>query len=109
MVLFGSRARGDYTEESDVDVLVVADDLPRDPREAFAALYDPEEPLVQPLGMNTLVFLEKLRRGNPFILEVLEDGVILCGDPAFLELVERLYAEARRCWERRGKAWIRTC
>lgn len=35
VVLFGSRARGDYTDESNVDVLVVADELPDDPREAY--------------------------------------------------------------------------
>lgn len=29
VVLFGSRARGDYTDISDVDILVVADDLPK--------------------------------------------------------------------------------
>jgi len=35
VVLFGSYARGDYTNESDVDVLVVSDVFPRDPREGF--------------------------------------------------------------------------
>ncbi|MEM4519049.1 MAG: nucleotidyltransferase domain-containing protein [Sulfolobales archaeon] len=40
VVLFGSRARGDYTDKSDVDILVVADELPKDPREAFVILRD---------------------------------------------------------------------
>ena len=31
VVLFGSRARGDARPDSDIDVLVVADGLPRDP------------------------------------------------------------------------------
>ncbi|MEM2398244.1 MAG: nucleotidyltransferase domain-containing protein, partial [Ignisphaera sp.] len=30
VILFGSRARGDYTDRSDIDILVVADDLPKD-------------------------------------------------------------------------------
>jgi predicted nucleotidyltransferase len=35
IILFGSRARGDYTDESDIDVLIVADKMPSDPREAY--------------------------------------------------------------------------
>ncbi len=107
VVLFGSRARGDHLETSDIDVLVVADSLPRDPREAFEKLYDPSDPLVMPVGMNTSVFLRKLEEGNTFILEVLEDGKILCGDREFIEEVMRIYREKRRQYIRRGKAWIR--
>ena len=105
VVLFGSRARGDHLEDSDIDVLVVSDALPRDPREAFEALYDPSDPLVMPIGMNTSVFVRKLREGNTFVLEVLEDGRILCGDPSFISEVTRLYREVRRRYVRRGRAW----
>jgi predicted nucleotidyltransferase len=41
VILFGSHARGDYTDQSDVDILVVSDDLPADPRRCFEALFDP--------------------------------------------------------------------
>ena len=106
VVLFGSRARGNHLEDSDFDVLVVADTLPRDPREAFELLYDPEEPLVMPIGMNTEVFLRKLREGSTFILEILEDGVVACGDPRFLEVIHYLYSKVRPRYVRRGRAWI---
>jgi predicted nucleotidyltransferase len=107
VVLFGSRARGDHLEDSDIDVLVVADGLPRDPREAYELLYDPSEPLLSPIGMNTSVFLRRLREGSTFILEVLEDGRILCGDKSFIEEVLKLYREKRRQYIRRGKAWVK--
>jgi len=106
VVLFGSRARGDYLEDSDFDVLVVADGLPRDPREAFELLYDPGDPLVMPLGMSTDVFLRKLREGSTFVLEVLEDGIVACGDERFLERVRSLYSRVRPRYVRRGRAWI---
>jgi len=32
IILFGSRARGDFTESSDFDVLIVGDEVPIDPR-----------------------------------------------------------------------------
>ena len=107
VVLYGSRARGDHLEDSDVDILVVADELPRDPREAYMMLLDPEHPEIQPLGMNTRVFTRKLREASTFILEILEDGIIICGDPQFQEEVMREYEKARRQYERRGKTWVR--
>jgi len=107
IVLFGSRARGDWLEHSDYDVLVVADELPNDPREAFAALYDPEEPLVVPIGIRSDKFLERLRRGDVFLLEIIEDGKIICADQGFLEKVVEVYKRVRRSFARRGRAWIR--
>ncbi|MGC9119033.1 MAG: nucleotidyltransferase domain-containing protein [Thermoproteus sp.] len=109
VVLFGSRARGDYTESSDYDVLVVADDLPADPREAYGVLFDLDHPAVQPLGVRSDKFLDMLRRGNVLLLEALEDGVVLYADGAFLEEALAAYREARRCFRREGKTWIRIC
>lgn len=106
VVLFGSYARGDYTDASDIDVLVVADDLPRDPREAYEALFDPDMPRVSPIGMQTSVFLKKLEEGSTFILEILEDGKILCADGEFLEQIREIYSRVRPKFQRRGKLWI---
>lgn len=108
VVLFGSYARGDYTDASDIDVLVVADDLPRDPRDAYEALFDPDTPRVSPIGMQTAVFLKKLEEGSTFILEILEDGKILCADEEFLERVREVYARVRPRFRRRGRLWIET-
>jgi len=107
VILFGSYVRGDYTDESDVDILVVSDELPRDPRQAFEALFDPENPKVVPIGMNTEVFLSKLAEGEPFILEVIEDGKPLCADREFYDRVMKLFREVRANYVRRGRAWIK--
>jgi len=32
IILYGSYARGDYTNESDIDLLIIADKIPSDPR-----------------------------------------------------------------------------
>jgi len=80
LILYGSYARGDYTNESDIDILVVADKLPTDPRQAYEKLIVIDRPEISPIGFNTMVFLEKLSRGDPFILEAIEDGIIICGE-----------------------------
>lgn len=107
VILYGSMARGDYTEESDIDILVVGDFIPRDPREAYSTLVDPRFPRVQPIGFNTEVFLRKLREGSTFILEVLEDGNILYADEEFLALVNEEFSYIRRGFKRSGKTWIK--
>jgi hypothetical protein len=88
-------------------VLVVADNIPKDPRQAYELLYDPNQPLLSPIGMNTQTFLKKLREGSTFILEILEDGRILCGDHNFIKEVMKLYREKRRQYIRKGKTWIK--
>lgn len=57
-------------------------------------LVDPSNPNVQPVGLNTEVFLRKLREGDTFILEVLEDGKILYADEAFLSNVMQEFRKA---------------
>ena len=105
VILFGSYARGDYTNESDIDVLVVADNLPLDPRESFAITYNPEYPKIMPVAMNTSVFIKKLESGDTFILEILEDGKIICGDEEFIKETLIKYKEARKKFKREGKVW----
>lgn len=88
-------------------MLVVADSLPSDPRRAFELLYDPEDPLITPIGLNTQLFMKKLNQGSAFILEILEDGIVICGDPDFKEQVLETYRSIRRCYMRIGKTWIK--
>jgi hypothetical protein len=70
IMLFGSRTRGDFTENSDYDVLVVGDEIPKDPRKVSNQLYMditkmfPGE--VDAVFMNTEVFLRKLKEGTSF-------------------------------------------
>ncbi|MEM0027368.1 MAG: nucleotidyltransferase domain-containing protein [Ignisphaera sp.] len=106
VVLFGSRARGNYTDESDIDILVVADNLPKDPREAFSMLRDARYPSVNPIGFNTEVFLKKLRSGSTFLLEILDEGAVLYADKEFYTMVMKIYEDVRRRYVRRGKTWI---
>ncbi len=106
IILFGSRARGDYTDSSDYDILVVSDELPEDPREAFDRLYDLDYPNVFPIGMSTSSFLRRLEEGSTFILELLEDGRILSADEDFLQKVMAKFNEVRRRFRREGRTWI---
>lgn len=77
--LFGSRARGDAAQESDVDLLIVADTrrpfverfkdftgiLAASPAAVEMLVYTPEE------------FRGMVSRGNGFIMKAIEEGTIL--------------------------------
>ncbi|KXA91514.1 hypothetical protein AKJ64_04685 [candidate division MSBL1 archaeon SCGC-AAA259E17] len=82
IILYGSVARGEIREESDIDLLiVVGGENSREWRRKFNKLI---YPMIPELGrqisliVNTEEELRELREvGDPFILEVLEDGVEL--------------------------------
>ena len=78
IILYGSRARGDYTEDSDIDVLVVVRDI--DAKEADERIF--------PFAHDVLVKYEELlyafvvteeeymeKRGRAFYINVREEGV----------------------------------
>jgi len=41
------------------------------------------------------------------VLEILEDGKVLCKDPDFHSYILQLYRDVRRKFARRGKVWMR--
>lgn len=79
-VVFGSVGRGDWTDESDIDVLLVADDLPDTARQRLNALALPED-RVHPIVWSTADWKRERRRGNPIATDALAHGVWLVGSP----------------------------
>lgn len=80
----GSVARGDFNVWSDIDVVVVAEELPSRAPDRSAILAEDAPAGVQAVGFTPEEFREALRRRNPLALEALEIGVVLRG-PEFLE------------------------
>ncbi|MEL9998136.1 MAG: nucleotidyltransferase domain-containing protein [Sulfolobales archaeon] len=77
-ILYGSYARGDFNEWSDVDVLIIAKELPQNPLERLN-LIDVcirRYPRIEPVLITVKEFI-KMRCRNPAILEALERGVKL--------------------------------
>ena len=84
VVLFGSRARGDADEESDVDVLVVVRDLsPAERRDVIDLAYDADATDrerwagLSPFVLSTARYRELRRRERPIIGAVEREGVVL--------------------------------
>lgn len=72
VIMFGALPRGDYTFNSDVDVLLVFDE-PVTWNEVFTY----GKGIVQPISKTKEDFISQLERGNAFFIQIMEEGIIL--------------------------------
>ena len=80
VILYGSYARGDFNEWSDLDVLTVVEaELPKNPVERLN--YVDECIRISPRLELTILTIEELRRlymkRNPIVIEAVEKGIVL--------------------------------
>ena len=72
VLLFGSLATGDYTQYSDVDVLVVFDR-----HVDWLEVYSCSDGIVQPVVKTWAELIDQINQGEPFYLQMLKEGVTL--------------------------------
>ncbi|MFN3565706.1 MAG: nucleotidyltransferase domain-containing protein [Burkholderiaceae bacterium] len=80
-IVFGSVGRGDFTAESDTDLLVVSDDLPADPRARLDLLFSARDiaPEVEPIGWREDDWRRRELAGDPFIAVLTREGLEVSG------------------------------
>jgi len=106
VIVFGSWGRGGGGVWSDVDILIITDDV-KDINilNRFRLVSEYKVP-------NTDVFLytyselrRMLKRGNPLAISALAEGIPLIISARVRKLMEL----ARRCYVRRERVWMRVC
>ena len=92
LILFGSYARGDFTEDSDIDAVLIAENLPENlmERRCISSLFHIKKLMV--IGYYPEEFIEEVKGGNPFIHEVLNEGEIIYTD-GFAETAKNIQKE----------------
>lgn len=121
VVIFGSVARETQAFDSDLDVLIIAKDLPKGRMKRIGEFENVEEkiePFLESLrkedGINTYISAvmktpEEAEKGSPLFLDMVEDAKILFDKKGFFEkrldkLRKRLKElGSKRIW--RGNAW----
>jgi hypothetical protein len=86
----GSVARGDFNVWSDVDIVVVVEDLPERAPERGRVLAEDAPGGVQPIGFTPDEFEAALERGNPLVQEAATTDVVLLGAEFFRRGPERV-------------------
>jgi len=109
-ILYGSFARGDWRPGSDVDLLIVAEELPPDPGDRWDLIATLVEGLpVEPHAFTPSEFEDLVRHGRMTAADALTEGLVLYADPAYLRYVKELFERAREELRLRkeGEAWVR--
>lgn len=91
VVVFGSRARGDHWEASDIDLLVISSDFHgKDRLERFDLLLEPWSgiPALEPTGVTPE---EVLGEGHLLLWDALDQGRVLLDDGIFAKARARLH------------------
>lgn len=78
VILTGSYARGDFNKWSDVDILIISDEITGPPLERLKKINTP-------LGYEVIVwtineFKIMLKKKNPLAIEALKNGIVLRDD-----------------------------
>ena len=87
VVLTGSVARGDFNVWSDIDVLVVADDLPARLPDRLALLGENAPGGVEVVGLTPAELHRAAERNNRLVLDAAAHGILLAGSSDTLESV----------------------
>ena len=111
VIVYGSVGRGEASEESDIDLLVVVKDLPKSRFERQRIFSRIEEEIGRDSAKFSPILKtpEEASRITPLYLDLVEDSIILYDRDDFMKKVlDRLRRRleelgARRIW--RGKSW----
>lgn len=80
-VVFGSVARGDFNDRSDIDVVIVAERLPDDAAERQRMVGSPAPGGVEAVVWTPDEWRSRREQGDPVAVDVEANGVWLAGRP----------------------------
>ncbi len=97
VILFGSLAKGTYSPFSDIDLLIVVKDAPRNPLERITRYINPKLPLdVEPRVFTLNEFFNLIDNKRLFGKEVLFRGILLAGSQELLDEARKKYLDKWR-------------
>ncbi len=89
-ILYGSYARGDFNIGSDIDILIISDNLPSDMLKRMELLYQYITGGIEPKGYTKTEFLRMLNSNNPLAIDAIKNGEVLSDDGFWKQLLKSL-------------------
>ncbi|MET1159565.1 MAG: nucleotidyltransferase domain-containing protein [Thermoprotei archaeon] len=108
VILFGSRARGDWGPWSDYDLLIIGDFKEKyldRIKNILDTLKDTPLP-IEPHPYTLSEAVNMLRRGNPLIIDALEEGVVLYDRGNTVRVLKEILEELKKRGLRRTNTSI---
>lgn len=107
IILFGSRAKGDFNRASDYDLIVVSKKLKGDPLRKTKVLYQLNEEFlnVDILAYTPSEFIKALENLSPSALDAMENGIVL-HDNGFYRIAKRKFEELKRRGLKKERYWV---
>jgi len=107
IILFGSRARGDFNRVSDYDIIVVSRRLKGNPLQRTRPLYELNEEFldVDMLAYTPSEFLRAMENLSPSVLDAMKEGVVL-HDNGFYKTAKRRFEELKRKGLKKERYWV---
>jgi len=107
IILFGSRARGDFNRASDYDLIVVSKKLVGNPLQRTRPLYELNEEFldVDIIAYTPQEFLKALENLSPSALDAMREGVVL-HDNGFYRTAKRKFGELKKKGLRKERYWV---
>ncbi|MEM2935722.1 MAG: nucleotidyltransferase domain-containing protein [Candidatus Bathyarchaeia archaeon] len=106
VILFGSYARGDFTEGSDIDLCVIAENLPKNElaRRCLTGLYS--TPKIRAIGFYPEEFLKYLTGLRFLAYDIVAEGKPIY-DNGFFSEIKRVYSDCLKKYgiSREEKGW----
>jgi len=97
-IIFGSYAKNTYTWGSDIDLLLIAEKLPKRPLERSQTLTDPNFPIqIQPLAYTPQEFQKMIKENHPLINEVVNNGKIIYTTPKYKRILQLSASHNENC------------
>lgn len=94
VILIGSLARGDFTAFSDADVIIVSENVPKNPLERLKDFMDPTLPVdLEPRVYTTEELLNMAKEKRRIAKEIAKHGKTLAGDKRIIETVKEFLRE----------------
>jgi len=118
LIVFGSIGRGTFREDSDIDLLIIANNLPNGRIKRinhFMTVEEKMESLLKSLELNQMYLStiikspEEAIKGSPLFLDMIEDGIILYDkDNFFKDILNKLKENLQKLGAKRirvGNIW----
>ena len=85
IILFGSLARGDFNERSDVDIIIISSNLPKSYYKRAKLLYNLIETFdpIEPIGFTPDEFIKMIKKRHCTSLFAMDEGKAIYGKKYF--------------------------